>query len=311
MAFYAQENIPNHTTITKIPSGHLPTDINTSTAQNWSYAFYGCENITSLPDPFYDTSNAINMTTMLYECENLTTIPNFNTKNVTSMDRMLYRCRNINTIPNFDTSNVVHMNYMCYLCQTPNTVPIFNISSAINLCGIFQNCYNMQGDLYIESNNVIDAYNVFGNTPNYVKNIYVHANTTTYNTIYKCMSNRTYYSYWNTYLYTMEDNYAYIRIGFSGGFDEPVYKIFRFPTNKIAVIRRNTSDPSGASIIKIIEVTPYTDYNIAITQDDLDGWISHNGVSWGSSRFTTSSVIQGFRFFKDITNMTPDIVDTI
>ena len=385
MIYYAESNIPNYTTITSIPSGHLPTDINTSLAQDWYNAFSNCRNLTSLPDPFYDTSNATNMSWMFYHCRNLTTIPNFNTSNATSMDSMFdscfnittvpnfntskvtrmnsvfYYCFNLTTVPNFDTSNVTDMFYMFISCSNlttvpnfdtsnvtdmygmfsgcsnfttiPNfdtskvtdmgdmfaycrnltSVPNFNTSKVTNMSYMFDNCINIKGNLYIESNNVTNARNIFANTSNYTKNIYCHANTTTYNTIYNAMGNNTYNSNWNAYLKTMENDYAYIGISFTGGFDEPVYKIFRFPTNKIAVIRRNTSDPSASasSIINIIEVTPYTDYNIAITQDDLDGWISHNGVIWGSSRFTTSTVIQRFQFFKDITNMTPDIVDTI
>ena len=74
MANYAQNNISNYMSINSIPSGHLPTDINTSTAQNWSSAFNGCMVITSLPDPFYDTSNATDMSYMFRACFNLTTI---------------------------------------------------------------------------------------------------------------------------------------------------------------------------------------------------------------------------------------------
>ena len=64
MRRYAQRNIPNYNTITSIPSGYLPTDINTSLAKDWAYAFNDCSNLTSLPDPFYDTSNATNMSDM-------------------------------------------------------------------------------------------------------------------------------------------------------------------------------------------------------------------------------------------------------
>ena len=40
MAEYAKDNIPSYATITSIPSGHLPSDINTSLAQDWSDAFF-------------------------------------------------------------------------------------------------------------------------------------------------------------------------------------------------------------------------------------------------------------------------------
>ena len=163
MANYARLNIPNYITIASIPSGHLPTDINTSLAQNWYSAFGGLDlpaigfigmQLTSLPDPFYNTSNAIDMNIMFFGCYNLT------------------------TVPNFDTSKVTYMN------------------------DIFYQCTNIKGNLYIESNNVSNARNIFAGTPNYTKNIYCHANTTTYNTIYRAMGNTTYNSDWNAYLKT-------------------------------------------------------------------------------------------------------------
>ena len=99
----------------EIPSGHLPTDINTSTAQNWNRAFGGCSILILLPDPFYDTSNATNMSWMFEGCYSLTTVPNFNTSKVTSMQGMFKECRNLTTIPNFNTSNVTDMSGMFFL----------------------------------------------------------------------------------------------------------------------------------------------------------------------------------------------------
>jgi surface protein len=261
--------------------------------------------------PNFNTSKVTNMNGMFENCENLTTIPNFDTSNVTDMGSMFSNCNSPIILPNFNTSNVTSMRYMFFNCYNLTTIPNFDTSKVTNMFNMFSNCYNVQGNFYISSNNMQNARSLFYNTPNYTKNIYCHANTTTYNSIYSAMGGNTYNSNWNAYLKTMENDYAHIWISFGGGYDEPVYETFRFPTNKIAVIRRNTSDPTESSIINIIEVTPYTDYNIAITQDDLDGWISHNGVLWGSSAFITSTVLEGFRFFKDITNMTPDIVDTI
>ena len=106
---YVRRHIFKYDTITEIPSGHLPSNINTSLAQNWYYAFNGCENLISFPDPFYDTSNAIDTVYMFRNCYNITTVPNFDTSNVIDMGGMFSNCYNITTVPNFDTSNVTSM----------------------------------------------------------------------------------------------------------------------------------------------------------------------------------------------------------
>ena len=183
---YCSDNIRYYNTITELPSGHLPTDINTSLARNWGQAFMYITSrgliyptsLSVLPDPFYDTSNATDMTEMFRLCSNLTTIPNFDTSNVTNMSQMFVYCSNLTTVPNFDTSNVTDMGSM------------------------FEFCFNIKGDLYIESNNISNAMDLFANTPNYTKNIYCHAGTTTYSSIYRAMGNTTYNSNWDAYLKT-------------------------------------------------------------------------------------------------------------
>ena len=140
---YAQRNIPNYSNITSIPSGHLPTDINTSTAQDWQSAFSGCNNLTVLPDPFYDTSNATNMYGMFLFCKNLTTMPNFDTSKVTNMYWMFSGCSNLTTVPNFDTSNVTNMSYMLSSCTNLTTVPNFDTSNVTDMCRMFYQSFNL------------------------------------------------------------------------------------------------------------------------------------------------------------------------
>ena len=357
MANYANINIPNYARITKIPSGYLPTEINTSTAQRWDNAFYNCRRLTSLPDPFYDTSNATNMYRMFYWCSNLITVPNFDTSNATNMRWMFHNCSNLTTVPNFDTSNVTSMGWMFGSCLNLTTVPNFNTSNVTDMSGMFSfcnnlttipnfntsnvtdmcymfnrctnlttipnfdtgkvtimsmmfhNCTNIKGDLYIESNNVINAYQLFTNTSNYTKNIYCHSNTNTYNTIYANMGNNTYNSNWNTYLLTMEDNYAVIPYTNNG--------IYRFPTNKIQILAYDLANINTSYInSNIVEVSPYTDYQLTFENTGSRNSIivKHGTVNWG--QFTnvsigTGDIEFGFRFFKDIPNMTADVVDTI
>ena len=352
MYVYAKNSISNYNTITEIPSGHLPSDLNTSLAQNWYSAFSNCYRLTSFPDPFYNTSNATNICRIFGECSRIITVPNFDTNNVTDMSKMFYMCSriitvpnfntgkvtdmswmfsycyNLTTVPNFDTSNVTNMQQVFYGCNnlttSPNfdtskvtnmhstfhscynliTIPTFDTSNMTNISFMYSRCYNIRGDLYIESNNVIDATSLFSNASDYTKNIYCHANSITYNTIYNAMRN-TYNSNWNAYLKTMENDYAEIIVT-----EYNSSNIFRFPTNKIE-FSVSGSDPA------IIEVSPFTDYKLMFDHSvsrAADGYCSiiHNNTKWvDRAELTGAGVPITIRFFKDITNMTPDIVDTI
>ena len=168
MAEYARFRIPNYRRIAEIPNGHLPTDINTSTAKNWYMSFYDCTNLTSLPDPFYDTSNAINMHHMLSYCENLTTIPNFDTSNVTDMCRMFSTCNNLTTIPNFDTSNVTDMCEMFYMCNNLTTIPNFDTSNVTDMCEMFYMCNNITTVPNFDTSNVTDISDMFRGCSNLI-----------------------------------------------------------------------------------------------------------------------------------------------
>ena len=158
---YAQRSIPDYQNITEIPSGHLPEDLNTSIAQSWSYAFGGCNNLTLLPDPFYDTSNATNMHGMFQFCKNLTTMPNFDTSNVTNMYWMFTSCRNLTTVPNFDTSNVTDMGDIFSGCINLTTVPNLNTSKVTNMNSMFYQCYNLTTVPNFDTSNVTDMDDMF------------------------------------------------------------------------------------------------------------------------------------------------------
>ena len=295
-------------------------NFNTNKVTDMSWMFYGCYNLTSVPN--FDTSNVTTMYNIFSICRNLTivpnfnttkvkiiagmfqsassltTVPNFNTSNVSDISSMFRFCSNLITVPNFDTSNVISMREMFQNCNKLTVTPILNTSNVTNICNMFSGCYNIKGDLYIESNNVSNARYLFYNTPNYIKNIYCHANTTTYNTIYANMGNNTYNPNWNTYLYTMEDNYAEIPWNGNG--------VYRFPTNKIQLLYTDNTP------INVIEVSPYTDYNLSTTRNstvttyapDVSSDIIHNGTVWGTYAGTIK-----FIFFKDIINMIPNIID--
>ena len=159
---YAQRNILNYRNITEIPNGHLPEDINTSTAQNWKSAFWNCQNLTSLPEPFYDTSNATDMTSMFYNCSNLTTIPNFDTSNVTNMALAFaaFQKSNLTTVPNFDTSNVTDMYGMFRNQYAIVSLPNFNTSKVTNMSDMLSTYWGSYPDIAIETIPNFDTSNV-------------------------------------------------------------------------------------------------------------------------------------------------------
>ena len=275
-------------------------NLNTSKVTNMNSMFYQCYNLTTVPN--FDTSNVTDMDDMFYSDANITTIPNFNTSNVTNMRYMLYSCRNLTTVPNFDTSKVTNMNSMFTFCANLTTIPIFNINKATNMRDMFKWCQNIRGNLYIESDNISNTINLFANCTAYTKNIYCHANTTTYNTIYAAMGNNTYNSNWNAHLYTMEDNYAEISWNGNG--------VYRFPTNKVSLYADSSTRNS------IISVTPYTDYNLVETVNEYGYPMigrNDNGtiIPWYTLSRSSGGTDWGFQFFKDIPNMTANVVDLL
>ena len=278
-------------------------NFNTSSVTNMGNMFIDCYNLTTVPN--FDTSNVTDMRWMFAYCYNLTTIPNFDTSNVTDMIGMFGYCNNLTTIPNFDTSNVTSMSGM-FNGSTNFYIPIFNLSSVTNISNMFDNEIELKGSLYIESNNVINAYRVihcFSPGLNiYTKNIYCHANTITYNTIYNALGNNTYNSGEKIHLYTMEDNYA--TIGWNGN------GIYRFPTNKVSLY----ADSSTRN--NIISVTPYIDYNLVETVNASGHPMigrNDNGniIPWYTLERSSGGTSWTFQFFKDIPNMTANVVDLL
>ena len=165
MALYAQNNIPNYNTITEIPSGHLPENLNTSSAEDWGSAFYSCNNVLEFPDPFYDTSSATEMDWMFTGCKNITTVPNFDTSKVTNMRAMFRDCSNLTTVPNFDTSNVSDISGMFTACSNLVTAPNFDTSSVYTMRTMFSRCskltYESFPNPFYNTSNVVNMGSMF------------------------------------------------------------------------------------------------------------------------------------------------------
>ena len=271
----------------------LPNNFNTNNVTDMSYMFSLDEvdrdrDYHNFPELFLNQS-------MINIISNM-----FNTAKVTNMYEMFAYQRYMQTAPNFDTSNVTDMSYMFINCRNLQTFPVYNLSSIKRMYHIFEDCANIKGNLYIESNNISSMISLFSyGDSDYMKNIYCHANSNTYAELYQDYRN-TYNSKYNVYLKTMENDYAEIPWTGNG--------IYRFPTNKIQLMYTDNTP------ISVIEVSPYTDYNLSTKRNstvttyapDVSSDIIHNGTIWGGYAGTIK-----FRFFKDIPNMTANVVDTI
>ena len=110
-----------------------------TSAVNTMYSmFYGCSNLTTIPQ--LDTSAVTNMNSMFNSCSSLTTIPQLDTSAVTNMGSMFYNCSSLTTIPQLDTSAVTNMNSMFNSCSSLTTIPQLDTSAVTNMYSMFYGC---------------------------------------------------------------------------------------------------------------------------------------------------------------------------
>lgn len=207
MARYAQLNIENYNTITSIPNGHLPSDLNTSDAVDWQDAFGGCYSLTSLPSPFYNMANSEDISYMFARCQNIkdASMVKFG-NNTIYMENTFSQCHNLINAPVIPNSVIYMQNAFCN-CTNLITAPIIP-ASAVNIEQIFLSCNNLRGNIYIYCNNLDpSAYTMLYNTGNYAKNIYVHNNTNAYNLL-SYVANSNSYAKFNVHCYGVENVHA-------------------------------------------------------------------------------------------------------
>ena len=126
---------------------------------NLTYAYEGCNGITSLNTTGWDTSKVTNMAGMFTGCAYLTSIDvsGFDTSNVTNMSKMfgsnlgilgdpLINMSFINIdVSGFDTSNVTNMAIMFSGCSELTSIDVsnWNVSKVINMNSMFCKCSNL------------------------------------------------------------------------------------------------------------------------------------------------------------------------
>lgn len=111
----------SHSSFTEIPEW---LDLNGCT--DWSYMFYFCSNLTSIP--LFDTSKVETMESAFAYCTQITELPLFDLsscKNLSSAFQNLTKCT---TLPAFNTSKVKTMNTMLSNCTGLTTLPAYDCS---------------------------------------------------------------------------------------------------------------------------------------------------------------------------------------
>lgn len=138
----------------KVPSIKL-LNINAG-AEDWSYAFYGCNDLTNLEMTFQEGFAPTGTKYMFYNCQNLENIPWFDTSKITDARYMFYNCYKLKHIPNCDFSSCTGSYY-----------PEFYNCRALEEFG---------GDLILSKCSSVHG-NMFTNVSCSIPNIYVEAAT--------------------------------------------------------------------------------------------------------------------------------------
>lgn len=110
--------------------------LDTSTVTDFSY-FGQNDRFTEEQLQNINTKIGTNFSYMFYNCRSLTTIPQLNTSNGTSFGDMFRNCTRLTTIPQLDTSNGTDFSYMFSGCSSLTTVELTSFISSSNM---FSSC---------------------------------------------------------------------------------------------------------------------------------------------------------------------------
>ena len=149
LSYYAQNKIPNYTTITEIPQENLNYLNSGLRTNNMNYMFDSCFKLTSIPKLNIDTSQCTDMYSMFNGCNSLTSLDlsSFNTSNVTNMYSMFEDCNKLTSLDlsSFNTSKVTNMRYMFENCNSLTSLDLsnFNTSNVTNMFSMFYGCNSL------------------------------------------------------------------------------------------------------------------------------------------------------------------------
>lgn len=137
------------------------------------YLFYNYKG-TSVNDliSYGDTENVTNMDSMFYGCPNLTTIPQLNTRSTTNMNNMFRECSHLTTIQLDISSSETSMSNTFQNCSRLTTIDITHMNKISTMWSFANGCYsltkliirNMTTIPPLSSNSFTNCYHFTGTT---------------------------------------------------------------------------------------------------------------------------------------------------
>ena len=139
---------------------------------DFSFMFYGCENLVSVKNLLDDKTIVItNLSSMFYNCKSLTflsNMPKFDTNNVTDMSYVFYNCSSLMSLPDiskWDTNNVTTMSNIFYNCRGLRYLPDiskWNTEKVKLMDDVFYNCSSLMLLPDISKWDTLNVINMFG-----------------------------------------------------------------------------------------------------------------------------------------------------
>ena len=80
-----------------------------------------------------DTSEVTNFSYMFYYCYELTSVPQLDTSNGTNFTYMFCTCSELTSVPALDTSNGTNFSYMFYYCNKLTSIGIYGFTRSIDI----------------------------------------------------------------------------------------------------------------------------------------------------------------------------------
>lgn len=161
----------------KLPKGFIGSSVTDLNA-----TFKGCESLTELDLPGFNTANVTQMSSMFEKCSSLRSLDlsSFNTRKVAYMQNMFQGCTNLESIDlsSFDTENMKSMTGMFFSCTKLETLDLssFATPKMVSMVDAFSNCKNLK-KIYVTSAFTTDKvtldFSIFDgcvNLPNYNPN---------------------------------------------------------------------------------------------------------------------------------------------
>ena len=125
------------------------SSFDTSSVENMSYMFYGCESLASVDLFDLDTSSVENMSYMFYGCESLASVDLFDldTSSVQNMSYMFNGCSSLVSVDlsDLDTSSVTNMTHLFSGCELLVSVDLSDLdtSSVTRMQNMFEGCSSL------------------------------------------------------------------------------------------------------------------------------------------------------------------------